>query len=237
MYRPNQRGYSSYTQTMTNPNSSGSGTTTNSNTSSTQASNSNIFSRTGTILSSNSTNSGSAGATTRNGTTTNSDEIIFAVVTGNFSEVTRLVNSSNVNNVIDIKNRYTALHYAVKQPNNEIVEYLMNCGADPSIKQNENKDSIDLSIEANKRFVVNKVIAKNEKELDELYAKYDEKNYTLKTLERKNKELNETNTYLQKTNSEYVQRIEELKEENKSIKRKLDESEKAFENLLKKNRK
>ncbi len=28
-----------------------------------------------------------------------------------------------------------------------------------------------------------------------------------------------------------------LKEENKSVKRKLDESEKAFENLLKKNRK
>lgn len=234
MYRPNQRGYSSYTQTVTNPNSSVSGTITNSNT---QSSNSNIFSRTGTILSSNSGNSGSAGATTRNGTTTNSDEIIFAVVTGNFSEVTRLVNSSNVNNVIDIKNRYTALHYAVKQPNNEIVEYLMNCGADPSIKQNEGKDSIDLSIESNKRFLINKVIAKNEKELDELYAKYDEKNYNLKTLEIKNKELNETNTYLQKTNSEYVQRIEELKEENKSIKRKLDESEKAFENLLKKNRK
>ncbi len=237
MYRPNQRGYSSYTQTMTNPNSSGSGTTTNSNTSSTQASNSNIFSRTGTILSSNSTNSGSAGATTRNGTTTNSDEIIFAVVTGNFSEVTRLVNSSNVNNVIDIKNRYTALHYAVKQPNNEIVGYLMNCGADPNIKQNEGKDSIDLSIESNKRYLINIVIAKNEKELDELYVKYDEKNYDVKTLERKNKELNETNNYLQKTNSDYVHRIEELKEENKSIKRKLDESEKAFENLLKKNRK
>ena len=236
MYRSNLRGYSSYTQTTTNPNTGGSGTT-NSNTTSTQPNSSNIFSRTGTILSSNSSNVGTAGATTRNGMSTISDEIIFAVVTGNISEVTRLVNSSNVNNVIDTKNRYTALHYAVKQPNNEIVEYLMNCGADPSIKQNEGKDSIDLSIEANKRFLINKVFAKNEKELDELYAKYDEKNYSMKTLERKNKELNETNNYLQKTNSDYVHRIEELKEENKSIKRKLDESEKAFENLLKKNKK
>ncbi len=164
-------------------------------------------------------------------------DVIYAIAIEDLEQVRRLVNSSNVNNVIDHKNRYTALHYAVKQPNNEIVEYLMNCGADPSIKQNEGKDSIDLSIEANKRFLINKVIAKNEKELDELYAKYDEKNYSMKTLERKNKELSENNTYLQKNNSDYVQRIEELKEENKSIKRKLDESEKAFENLLKKNKK
>lgn len=166
-----------------------------------------------------------------------SDNIIFAIVTGNLREVRRLVNTTNVNEIIDGKNRYTALHYAVKLPNNDIVEYLMNCGADPNIKNNEDKDSIDLSIEANKRFLINKVISGNSRELDQAYAKLDETKYNLRSIEKKNKELLETNTYLEKINGEYSRKIDELKEENKIVKRKLDESEKAFENLLKKNRK
>ncbi len=180
MYRSNLRGgYSSCTQTVTQPQTNTS-TTSNPNTTT------NMFSRTGTILGS---NTGSAGASATSGTTSQSDEIIFAIVTGNLREVTRLVNTSNVNNVIDVKNRYTALHYAVKLPNNEIVEYLMNCGSDPSIKQNEGKDSIDLSIEANKRFLINKVINKNEKELDDVYNKLDENKHNIRTLTKKNKEL------------------------------------------------
>lgn len=227
MYRSNLRGgYSSYTQTVTQPQTNTTSSTPNLTT--------NMFSRTGTILG---TNSGSASASASHGTASQSDEIIFAIVTGNLREVTRLVNSTNINNVIDNKNRYTALHYAVKLPNNDIVEYLMNCGADPNIKQNEGKDSIDLSIEANKRFLINKVMAKNERELDDVYNKLDESKHTMRTLERKNKELTEANTYLEKVNGEFGKKIEELKEENKSVKRKLDDSEKAFENLLKKNRK
>lgn len=226
MYRSNLRGgYSSYTQTVTQPQTNT--TTSNPNTTT------NMFSRTGTILG---TNSGPS-ASVSHGNVSQSDEIIFAIVTGNLREVTRLVNSSNINNVIDTKNRYTALHYAVKLPNNDIVEYLMNCGADPNVKQNEGKDSIDLSIEANKRFLINKVMAKNERELDDVYNKLDENKHNMRTLERKNKELTESNTYLEKVNGEFGRKIEELKEENKSVKRKLEDSEKAFENLLKKNRK
>ncbi len=217
MYRPNQyrNGYSSTTQTLTQQQNSGSQTTTSSN----------IFTRSGHTLNQTS------------GSNSNSDSIIFAVVTGNLQEVTRLVNSSNVNNVIDTKNGYTALHYAVKLPSNDIVNYLMNCGANPNIKQNEGKDSIDLSIESNKRFLVNKVIEKTNKELDEIYTKYDENKYTIKKLEKENKQLIEENTYLQKTNTDYAKKVEELKEENKNTKRKLEDSEKAFENLLKKNKK
>ncbi len=192
-----------------------------------------IFSRTGTMSQSN-----GFGSTSTNTTiSSNSDNIIFAIVTGNLFEVTRLVNSSNVNNVIDTKNRYTALHYAVKLPNNDIVSYLMKCGADPNIKQNEGKDSIDLSIESNKRFLVDKILSKTNKELDDVYTKLDENKHHTRSIERKNKELEESNNYLTKVNGEYVKKIDDLKEENKNIKRKLEDSEKAFENLLKKNRK
>ncbi len=171
------------------------------------------------------------------GNSVNNDNILFAIITGNLNEVKRFVNSSNVNNIIDIKNRYTALHYAVKLPNNEIVEYLMNCGANPSIKQAEGKDAIDLSIEANKRFLVDRVIKDASKEADGLFIKYDDLNYKNKTLERENKELKETNQYLEKVNVQHVEKIEALKKENSVVKRKLDESETAFSNLLKKTRK
>ncbi len=174
---------------------------------------------------------------TNNSIPPNADSIIFAVVTGNLRQVRELVNSSNVNNVIDNVNGYTALHHAVRLPGNDIVEYLMSIGANPDLKQKEGKDSIDLSIEVNKRFLVNKVIAKASEGLDEAYSKLDDAKYNLRSVERKNAELTEENTYLKKINQEQLGRIEQLKEENILVKRKYQESEKAFENLLKKNKK
>ncbi len=167
----------------------------------------------------------------------NSDSIIFAVVTGNLRMVRELVNSSNVNNIIDNVNGYTALHHAVRLPGNDIVEYLMSIGADPDLKQKEGKDSIDLSIEANKRYLINKVIAKASEGLDDAYTKLDDAKYNLRSVERRNVELTEENSYLKKLNQEHLGKIEQLKEENILVKRKYQESEKAFENLLKKNKK
>ena len=167
----------------------------------------------------------------------NADAIIFAVVTGNARQVRELVNSSNVNNIIDNVNGYTVLHHAVRLPGNEIVEYLMSIGANPDLKQKEGKDSIDLSIEANKRFLINKVIAKASEGLDDAYTKLDDAKYNLRSVERKNVELTDENTHLKKINQEHLGKIEQLKEENVQVKRKYQESEKAIENLLKKNKK
>ena len=169
------------------------------------------------------------------------DKIIFYTVTGNITEIRKLVNNTNVNKIIDTKNNYTVLHYAVKLPNNNIVEYLISCGADTTIKQNEGKDAIDLSIESNKRFLVDNLLKKNNFEIDQLYTKFDDLNYKTKTLERSNNDLKQSNEYLNKSNDQYVKKIEELKkdneklnEDNVKIKRKLDDSDKAFSNLLKK---
>jgi hypothetical protein len=185
------------------------------------------------------------GANTGTGTSSNSNSnsdsdsnaILFAVVTGNLREIQRLVNSSNVNTIIDTVNNYTALHHAVKLPSNDIVEYLMKCGANPNLKQKEGKDSIDLSIEANKRFLINRVIADSSRGIDEIYTKLDDAKYNLRSVERRNGELVEENNYLKKVNQENTTKISQLKDEIVIGKRKLEQSETAFTNLLKKNQK
>jgi ankyrin repeat protein len=166
------------------------------------------------------------------------DDIIFAIVTHNITNLKRLVNSDNVNKIIDNKNKYTALHHAVRiKKNDDIIEYLLSIGANPKLKQDEGKDAIDLAIEANYRFLIDKLFIDKENELDLIFNKFDNSNYKIKILENKNQELVKTNEYLTKSNTQYANKIEELKIENTGLKRKYEDSEKAFSNLLKKQKK
>ena len=170
--------------------------------------------------------------------TNNNDEIIYGIVTGNLTTVRRLVNSTNVNKIIDQKNNFTPLHHAVRiKKNDAIIEYLLSIGANPTIKQDEGKDSVDLSIEANYRFLIDKLLKEKDNELDNVYTKIDDINYKLKNLERNNLDLKNENEFLNKSTNEYIAKIDVLKTENTVLKRKYDDSEKAFSNLLKKTKK
>ena len=203
--------------------------------------------------------SNSVGSTTtepnlygQNNLNQNNDNIMYAIITGNLNSVRTLINSTNVNTVIDRKNNYTAIHHAVRiKKNDQIIEYLLSVGANPYIKQDEGKDAIDLTIESNYRFLIDKLMKQKEAELDNIYSKFDDVNYKYKNLDKTNQQLEEENKYLKKSTEQYVAKVDELKTEinklktentnlgidNLKIKRKYEESETAFSNLLKKTKK
>lgn len=186
---------------------------------------------------------GNSNSTNSNSTNTENireedDNIMFAVITGNLNYLKRLVTRENANKIIDKKNGYTALHHAVRIKNNDnIIEYLLSIDANPSAKTTDNKDALDLTIESNYRFLIDKMMKNKDIELDAVYSKFDDINYKYKQVERENKTLVEENQYLKKSSEQYVTKIEELKSDNENLKRKFDKSEEAFANLLKKTKK
>lgn len=168
----------------------------------------------------------------------NNHDIMYAIITRNLQNTKKLINESNINNIIDNVNGYTALHHAVRiKENDSIIKYLLSIGANPKIKNTDKKDSIDLSIEANYRLLIDELFKDKEHELDNFLNKYDLIIYNFKDLEKKNKDLVDENNYLKKSSDQYVERIETLKSENTTLKRKYEDSEKAFSNLLKKTKK
>lgn len=166
---------------------------------------------------------------------TESENIIFAVLTSNLSNVKKYINKTNINDIIDNTNDYRALHHAVRiRGNDMIIEYLINLGANPYLKQSEGMDCIDLSIEANYRYLIDKLMRKKDFELNEIQVKHNNLDYEYENLKKTNSKLEEENAYLKKSSSQYSEKIELLRTENRELKRKYQESEKAFDNLLKK---
>ena len=83
----------------------------------------------------------------------NDDDIIVAIVTNNLTRLRLLLNRNNVNNVIDKKNNYTAIHYAVTLPNNDITKLILELGGNPDIKQLEGYDAYELALRSGKKYI------------------------------------------------------------------------------------
>lgn len=168
------------------------------------------------------------------------NKIIFAIVTNNLLEVRNLINSTNYNNVLDESTGYTALQYAIASPNisNDIIKYLLNLGANPKQKlKNQEIDSFDLAIRYNKKYLFEYFNKIQDDKIITLTDKIDILNTKISRTE-------ETTRYLMESIDGYNKKISKLNDEIitkdnqiSSLKRKCDETETAFTNLLKKTRK
>jgi ankyrin repeat protein len=165
------------------------------------------------------------------------DDIIVAIVTNNLTKLKLVLNNNNVNNIIDSKNNYTALHYAVTLPNNDITKYILELGADPKIKQNENYDAFELALRSGKKFIFEYYEENHKITIDSL--KTNNTQLTIKTNNLK-KDIEYLNDSIDKCNSKIITLNKVIENKDKEIvmlKRNLDESEQAFTNLLKKQKK
>ena len=167
----------------------------------------------------------------------NNHSIIFAIVTNDINTVKKLVNRFNINNIFDQDTGFTSLQYAITSPNisNDIIKYLLQLGSDPKkLIGKQNIDSFDLAIRYNKKYLFEYFNNIQNEKIDEL-------NLEVIKLANKTDDLKETNSYLTSSISNYNTKLEKLNNEIKqkdlhisTLKRKIDETEIAFNNLLKK---
>ena len=120
------------------------------------------------------------------------NDIIFYITTDNFNEFGKLINEANVNNIIDKKNGFTALHYAVKFNNNTMIEFLRNLGANPKIKTINNEDSYDLALKYQNKYLIDFTLNENAEDIIE-FQKF------VKTQDRKITDIVSNNKFLLKS--------------------------------------
>jgi ankyrin repeat protein len=167
----------------------------------------------------------------------NNDDILVAIVTNNLTRLRKLLNYHNVNNIIDSKNNYNALHYAVTLPNDDIIKYILELGANPKIKQNEGYDAYDLSLRSGKKIIFEYFEKENKIKIDKLETENSILSVKIDDLKKNNEFLSESFDAFNDKISSLHQIIEVKNKDINKLKRDLEESEKAFINVLKKNKK
>jgi ankyrin repeat protein len=140
-------------------------------------------------------------------------EIIYFIVLNDIDNLTNLLTEKNVNNIIDEKNKYTALHYAIQLNNDKIINFLLNIHANPYLKTNDGLDAFDLSLKYQTKVLFNTIL-KNEKNEKEEVIK------TVSNLEKKIATLDINNKYLTKSLDDMILKNDILRKEIITIKNK-----------------
>lgn len=148
-----------------------------------------------------------------------SSNIIYSLSTDNYEEFTKLVNKNNVNDIIDNKNGYNALHHAIRNNNNKMIDYLLSIGADPYIKTGSNssfsfinqEDAFDLSLKFQNKHIITYVLNKDKKNNTELTK-------TISSLEKKVFNLETNNKYLVNSVDDLIFKNNLLKKDYNSLK-------------------
>lgn len=163
----------------------------------------------------------------------NAKNIIYFMSTDNYVEFSKLINEGNVNNIIDTKNNYTALHYAVKFNNDKMIEYLLNMGANPLIKTVNHQDAFDLSLKYQTKCVFNYEIEELKETNKYLKCDVSALQKRINTLNTNNKYLDSSVTRLMASNDTLKKQVSTLtKEKNSAISEKIS-AEKEKDELSK----
>jgi FtsZ-binding cell division protein ZapB len=150
----------------------------------------------------------------------NSDNanIVYYLSIGNMVEIKRLINTLNVDDIIDDKNNYTALHYAIRFGNKEIIDYLLSINSSITKKNINNEDALDLCLKYQNRDLITNTLNDKNTKISNLKKDID-------TLERKHKMVETNNTYL-------VRSVDNLVEKNDALKHEIISAQQKNKELL-----
>jgi len=152
------------------------------------------------------------------------NDVMYYVNTNNLVKLKSLslINKHNVNTIIDNVNNYTALHYSLRLPDNNICQYLLEVGANPELKTKDGKDAYDIAVQFNKKYLYE--------------SKIKQKNDRIKDLEddcvhlnKKIKIEHDAKEYLLQSVNNYQSQIILYKEDNKKLK---EENKHLKENIV-----
>ena len=138
--------------------------------------------------------------------------ILYALSTDNYEEFCSLVNEGNVNYVIDSKNGFTSLHYAVMMNREKYITYLLNMGANPRLKNHLKEDAFDMSLKYQNKAVFSY-------EIDDKTKINSELQRIINDLQRSNSNLDVNNKYLSKSLDEVIMKNSLLKNTLSSVKK------------------
>jgi ankyrin repeat protein len=158
------------------------------------------------------------------------NKILEILLNNNLSELQKLITPTNVNNILNPNNKYTALHYAIKFELNDIIQFLLSKGADLDACDNLGNDCYDLALKYDIKIIINKMKKPRDNEIKALQEEIINKKRRIDDLEYKNRDLKHENEYISKINNE-------LSDKNKKLKSDNDDLNIAFNNAIKKTKK
>ena len=137
-------------------------------------------------------------------TTSKNSDILYFMSIGNYDDFSKLITEANVNNIIDTKNGYTALHYAIRLDNEKMMEYVLNMGGNPYLKTLTKEDAFDLSLKYQTKFVITH-------QIDDMKEINKELQKTISTLNKKINDMDINSKYFVKSVDELVMKNNLLK--------------------------
>jgi len=121
-----------------------------------------------------------------------SSNAVFNIVTGQNEAVKKMFNTNNIDTVIDKKNGFTGLHYAIQVGNTEIINHFMELSANTFIKTLSGANAFDLSMTYHQKIIFDVTIKKKDETIVSL-------NKNIRELREDLGNSNNQNTYLTKT--------------------------------------
>ena len=111
-----------------------------------------------------------------------SKELLFLIATNDLENIKKqkLINSSNINKVIELVTKSTALHYSLNHSDGQIAKYLLENGADPYIKNASGLDAFELSLNLHKKHVYEYLLDKYKNKITDLTEQTVQLNKKLK---------------------------------------------------------